>query len=321
MLTPTTYYGLDAFLLQGDGLAVTVVPQLGAKIVSLLDKHNGLEWLAGPGTRPVKPLAYGAAFEKQDMSGWDEMFPTISACPYPGAGPAHGAALPDHGEVWSLPWALEDATDKELRLSVSGRALPYRLERTLAFTAPDTLALHYDLVNLGENPLPYIWAAHPQFACGAGAQVVLPPPVTQVCNVLPPAWGWGEPEVRYGWPLATGADGQAQQIDQVRGPALRQARKFYTLPDERISSATLVRQGTGDWLRLAWDADAAPYFGLWVDEGALHHQSVVALEPATGFYDSLAVAWARQRVRVLGPGQSTAWTLTVQAGSELQGRS
>jgi galactose mutarotase-like enzyme len=313
-LHQTTWHDLDAWLLESAALRAVVVPRLGAKIVSLLDKRSGTEWLAGPGSRAVKPLAYGAAFEKQDMSGWDEMFPTISACAYPGPGAAHGAPLPDHGEVWALPWAVEEANAGRLRLSVQGRALPYHLARTLAFVAPDTLALHYELVNLGSDPLAYIWAAHPQFDCGAGAQIVLPPGVTQVCNVLPPAWGWGEPEARYAWPQATGMDGTRRQIDQVGGPERRQARKFYVLPDERIGSAALVRQPAGPWLRLAWEPDAVPYFGLWVDEGALHHQAVAALEPATGFYDSLALAWAQQRVAVLGPGQSTAWTLIVQMG-------
>lgn len=313
-LSPTTYHGLDAWLLQSDCLAVTTVPQLGAKIVSLLDRRNGRQWLAGPGPRPVRPLQYGAAFDQQDMSGWDEMFPTISACAYPGPGPAHGVPLPDHGEVWALPWAVEEAAGGRLRLSVQGRALPYRLTRALELIAPDTLAMHYDLINQGEHPMPYIWAAHPQFA-GEEMQIVLPPAVVQVCNVLPPAWGWGEPETVYGWPLAQGVDGQPQQIDAVGPPSSRRARKFYTLPDGRIGWAALAQNTADAWLRLSWDPAAVPYFGLWVDEGALHHQAVAAPEPATGFYDSLARAAEKQQVQTLGPGQSTAWTLTVQVGN------
>jgi hypothetical protein len=41
---------------------------------------------------------------------------------------------------------------------------------------------------------------------------------------------------------------------------------------------------------------------------------VVAPEPTTGFYDSLAVAWEKQEVTVLEPGATRAWTLTVQLG-------
>ncbi len=63
---------------------------------------------------------------------------------------------------------------------MEGHALPYRLTRRLSLAGPATLRFDFHLVNLGAEPMPYIWAAHPQFACGAEAQVVLPPEVTQV---------------------------------------------------------------------------------------------------------------------------------------------
>lgn len=68
-----------------------VVPEMGAKLVSLADKRSGLEWLAGPADRPFRPVPYGADFVQQDMSGWDEMFPTIVACAYPAPGENHGS--------------------------------------------------------------------------------------------------------------------------------------------------------------------------------------------------------------------------------------
>ena len=71
----------------------------------------------------------------------------------------------------------------------------------------------------------------------------------------------------------------------------------------------------GDWLRMAWDAAQVPYLGLWVDEGALNAASVAAPEPATGFYDSLALAWQKRRVTVLQPGAEVTWWLTVQLGT------
>ncbi len=68
--------------------------------------------------RPLKPAGYGADFVSQDMSGWDEMMPTISACRF------RNITLPDHGEVWGIPWNIDKAT-AELCFSVNGVALPY----------------------------------------------------------------------------------------------------------------------------------------------------------------------------------------------------
>ena len=43
-----------------------------------------------------------------DASGFDECFPTIGACAYPEA-PWQGVIAPDHGELWTLPWAWQEA--------------------------------------------------------------------------------------------------------------------------------------------------------------------------------------------------------------------
>jgi galactose mutarotase-like enzyme len=152
----TAWHSLNAWVLDTDVLSIVIIPELGAKIVSLFDKRSQLEWLVGPGARRLKKVPYGATFTEQDMSGWDEMFPTINACKYPGPGDRHGAALPDHGEVWSLPWTLDEVGEGRLTLSVSGQALPYRLTRTLEFSAADTVRLHYRVNNLGSTLMPYM---------------------------------------------------------------------------------------------------------------------------------------------------------------------
>ena len=98
---------------------------------------------------------------------------------------------------------------------MEGRGLPYRLARRLVLAEPDLLRFDYHLANLGRDPMPYIWAAHPQFACGQNAEVILPPHVSQVCNVLPESWGWGVPEQLYAWPQVTGAEGAAVHLDRI----------------------------------------------------------------------------------------------------------
>ena len=69
------------------------------------------------------------------------------------------------------------------------------------------------------------------------------------------------------------------------------------------------------WLRLQWDAQLVPYLGLWVDEGALNPESVAALEPMTGFYDSLSLAYDRKLIAMIEPGDTHEWTLNVRVGT------
>ncbi|RME44119.1 MAG: DUF5107 domain-containing protein [Chloroflexi bacterium] len=314
-VSKTSWRNQDALLLENETIRIIVVPHIGAKLVSLFDKRSGREWLVDSGDRPLKPIPYGASFVEQDMSGWDEMFPTIVPCSYPAPGTRSGVHLPDHGEVWALPWTIEAATSRALQLSVDGVALPYRLTRTLSFIAHDGLEMHYKVVNLGEEPMPYIWAAHPQFVCSEGAEIRFPPAIREVCNTIPAEWGWGEPESRFDWPEAINPRGRRVRLDQVGPPSLQQGRKFFTLPDARPGWAGLIRQPHADWLRLEWDPERVPYLSVWVDEGALSHESVVALEPTTGFYDSLEVAWNKGLVTILEPGETQTWTLRVRLGT------
>jgi hypothetical protein len=138
-LTPSEWRGQPAWALESARLRVVTTAGVGAKIVSITDKAAGHEWLVAPADRSFGLLTYGATFIEQDMSGWDEMFPTIKACAYPQPGPYAGAALPDHGEVWALPWEMIAAEDGALTLGVDGRALPYRLMRTLRLDDAATL--------------------------------------------------------------------------------------------------------------------------------------------------------------------------------------
>jgi galactose mutarotase-like enzyme len=317
-ISQASWYGQEAWVLENNIIRTVVVPDLGAKLVSLIDKRTQLEWLVGPGDRPFKKVSYGANFVDQDMSGWDEMFPTIVACEYPAPGKQIGTPLPDHGEVWPLSWIVEPAGPERLRVSVKGKALQYRLTRTLGYRATDTLQMDYELENLGQERMPYIWAAHPQFVCGDEAEIVLPSQVKEVCNTIPAEWGWGEPETRFDWPETLSVDGQRVRIDRIGPATLNQVRKFFVVPETSVSWAGLIRQPVKNWLRLDWDPYLVPYLGVWIDEGLLSHESVGALEPMTGFYDSLAVAWDKKQVAMIEPGEINSWTLSVRLGTSDQ---
>lgn len=308
------WHGQDALLLETTALRVVVVPEMGAKIVSLFDKQAELEWLVGPGDKDFSPVPYGASFIEQDMSGWDEMFPTIVACDYPLPGRHQGVFLPDHGEIWTLPWTVDEFAGGSIRMSVESRALPLKFTRTLGFSAENELTLVYEVSNHGSEQLPYLWAAHPQFDMGDSAEIILPAQVRRVISTTGAEWGWGPPETAYDWPLAVTLEGITFRLDHVGPPSLKRARKFFIERDQRISWSALVRNPGEEWLVMSWSTDELPYFGLWVDEGALGENSVATPEPMTGFYDGLNIALAKGEIALINPGESQQWLLTVQTG-------
>jgi galactose mutarotase-like enzyme len=316
LLTRDTWHGVRAWRLEDDALRIIVVPAAGGKIVSLLDRRAGYEWLIQPAqSNPFRLLPPGTVYNDEQVGGWDEMLPTILAGPYPEPGPYEGRALPDHGELWTMVWEDVCTGDGAIRLTADGVALPYRLERTLTLVAAaggTALRFDYALRNNGAAAFSYLWAAHPQFACEPAARIVLPPDVTAVINVVPESWGpeWGPPGTVNPWPEKAGAGRQ----NLVRDTSPKIGRKFYLPPEAPIAWAGLEQPNAGCWLRLTWDAASQPYCGIWIDEGYLNKIPAVAIEPSTGYYDDLGAAYRNGRVAVLQPGAVARWWLEVGVG-------
>jgi galactose mutarotase-like enzyme len=303
-ISADTWHRLAAIRLESERMRVVIVPDLGAKIVSLFDKDHNYEWLVPP-IRPLKQTTYGADFVSQDMSGWDEMMPTITPCE------VDGFHFPDHGEVWSIPWQVNRTADG-ISATVNGIARPYAFTRLATLKTPDILELTYHLRNTGTAAMPYLWAAHPQFLAEESTRIVFPAEATQVINVVADDPVWGAVGASYPWPVAKGRDGQTWRLDRVRPVDRHACRKFYLPPDRPIGWAALVQEERGCQLRMSWSPAELPYLGLWVDEGTYNRLPVAAPEPSNGYYDGLEKAIANQRVTVLAPGEESRWRLRVQ---------
>jgi hypothetical protein len=189
--------------------------------------------------------------------------------------------------------------------------MPYCFTRSAALIAPNCLELRYILTNTGQTAFPYLWAAHPQFAADAHTRILLPPEVARVVNVIDEDPVWGRAGESCDWPEAVSADGQTWHLDRVRPAEKRACRKFYVPREQPVGWAALVNERLGCQLRLDWSPSAAPYLGLWVDEGMYNSAPVAALEPSNGYYDSLERAVDNHKVSVLDSGKDAAWTLRV----------
>src|SRR5882672_5385838 len=91
--------GFSAHVLSSRKLRITVVPELGAKIISLKDLHTGREWMWHPrGGLKLFRNRPGDDFSQSPLVGVDEGLPTVPLF--------FGRAreLPDQGELWCIPW-------------------------------------------------------------------------------------------------------------------------------------------------------------------------------------------------------------------------
>lgn len=308
-ITQTDWYGFPAWELGNDTIRSVIVPQFGAKIASLQDKRSGHEWMLPATLRPVRPIPYDATFIEYDMSGWDEMFPTIGVCEYPVPGAYQGAHLPDHGEVWAMEWAIESAYDA-LVLSVKGRALPYTLRRSTRVEG-DALVLNYEVHNTGSETLYYLWSAHPLLNTNEHTRLILPDNITEIVNIIGNHPVLGEFGTRHTFPQTD----SGFRLDRVASASSKTSRKFIAPPEETINWAILRQEDSGAFLRMDWDAKRVPYFGVWVDEGYYTVTPCIAPEPMTGYHDSLTTAYANNRATSLSPEEKHVWEVKLTLGT------
>ncbi len=310
MVKQTSFRGSDAILMESTAIKLIVLPQAGGSVVSLQYKETGKEWLVGSIGDGIRQASYGDIFSEAMMHGWDECFPTIDACRYPLPGSHNQAYLPDHGELWSVPWTYS-MTEHSLITETSGKALPYSFTRMISFIDEQTLRFSYSVMNPSEEPVIALWCAHPLFAGTEHTQIRIPPELEAVlCVVGGKRYEKGQ---SYKW-NQTDADHSGIAIDRLAPIAARDSRKFYAEIPFATGQAGLYEQHTGEFLQMSWSVKELPYFGLWINEGHYNDKLMIALEPCNGFYDSLVEAHKREKTMLLEPGAAAGWTFHVKLG-------
>jgi hypothetical protein len=300
---------LDVVALSTGGLSVSVVPELGGKVCSIV--WCGREVLA---RNPLRPAAYDRPYAEFDASGFDECLPTIGACPYP-EGPWQGVSVPDHGEVWSLPWSY-GVEDARLRLSVHGVRFPYTFEKSIELRSPDAIHIEYALTNLCPFPFKFLWSAHPLLAPRPGMRIHLPAE-TRVRVDWSKDGRLGDLLAEHPWPLTHDRGGQAVDLGLVGGPESGYVDKLYTT---KLSEGwCAVHDPTdGFFVLMRFPVERVPYVGLSINQGGWPVDRPayynLGLEPCNGYPDRLDDAFASGECAEAAPGERLEWSLDVCFG-------
>lgn len=300
-------------LIQKGPCSVQILPRFGGKIASILLENK--ELLQAP-LAPVAPRTQTMPFDESDASGWDECLPSVAGCTVQtAAGPAQ---VPDHGDLWRVPWEIIASGPDSVTLRGACFSLPLVLERTtvLSETAGGwRLANHYKLTNHGNHPAPWSWAAHPLYGAAEGDRIRLPQSIHQLRLEGSGGQRLGAGGVTVNWPIATLAGGGQTDLRMAQSPTSGIGDKLFTgqLTAEE-NWCTIERPSAGVRIHISFDAAATPYLGLWICYGGWPDrpgpkQVCIAPEPSTTPVDSLAVTgpWSR----TLAPGASFSWPMFV----------
>ncbi|KLU62437.1 hypothetical protein CEB3_c11710 [Peptococcaceae bacterium CEB3] len=281
------YRGARAVVLENALLKVTLVPGMGGKIASIIYKPLDSELLWQNSLEKFVESEYDSPFSDGDMSGMDDMFPTIDECFYPD-GPWKGTRLPDHGEVWALPWASH-IHGTAVTLSVFGVRIPYRLSKIVSLSE-GKLDLRYSLKNLSPFDFKFIWALHPLFKVDEFTRIVLPESVKRVINVGNSPLRLGAYGSTHSWPITKHSSGEIYDMSRILPPGKGNYDKYYVQGSVPEGRCALYNERSGMEIGLTFSPEKVPFLGMWINEGAYHAQYNVAPEPCTGAFDRVDIA-------------------------------
>ncbi len=317
-ITTERQEGLEVVRMSNGLVSLTLMPGLGGKLSSLRDLRNDREWLWRHPRMPYRSLPHGSSYiHEADTGGWDECFPSVAPCSYP-AEPWAGAAIQDHGELWSQPARLQLrhlGAAVALETTWRGVALPYSFSRAVRLAADSPrLRVDYRVVSHSDAPLPFIWSAHPLIAIEPGMELRTPPGARFNCNGTSPP-GLTDSLAGLPFPLTAQMPGGPLSLERLPAPEAALSMKLWSDPLAEGWAALTARDGA---LRMSWDVGELPQLALWLNLGAWAGDGGtpyynLGIEPCIGAQDSLATAVTeRNMYATLPPRGARSWRLEVE---------
>jgi galactose mutarotase-like enzyme len=310
--------GLEAVVIENGLLRLTVVPQLGGKIVSLVRCESGHEFLLQPheSTQAYQLPIYGDRFGEYESSGFDDCLPTVAECFYPEE-PFLSRQLPDHGDVWCLPAKVE-AFEDQINLTTVLRSLPLRFTRTVRLQG-NQVRLDYEATNLSESTVKFLWSAHPLLKVEPAAEIILPQEVREVEVAWSKDERLGKAGDRCPWPEATDCFGRPVELNRISSVIEGTAEKLFT-PRLSDGFCGMFLPQANESIAFRFDTRQVPYIGIWICQGGWPgnrstQDFTVALEPCNGRPDSLDDAIIRNECAVLAGAATLQWWLEIEVNS------
>lgn len=298
------YRGTESLIIENDYLAVTVLP-FGGRIVSILDKSINKEFLMQQEGVKYNQREYDSDYDEADPAGFDDMFPTIVKSFYPDY-PWEGILLPDHGEVWSLPWDYNIKSDA-VKMSVNGIRLPYRLEKEISITDKKKLRIDYKAINVSNFDMKFIWTAHPMLIAEEGLEFELPAECDRAVSVENGSQRTGEYGNIFNW-----RDHAKKGINTFRDPGKRNIEKYYFLDRVKSGFIRIRYPSTGSRLSLDFPAEKVPYIGIYIDEGGWKKDIMYMIpEPCTAPMDRIDISDLYGKSSIINKHSAIEWYLII----------
>ncbi|WP_051326443.1 DUF4432 family protein [Aliagarivorans taiwanensis] len=308
------YKGLPSIVLENARLRAEWLPECVAKLASLVLKHHQapLELLSQSSLQKLQLPSLGACFADYDTSGFDECFPTIEECQLVSESAQGNVTrlMPDHGEVWAMPWQVETLSRQALRFSVYSASFGYTLSKTLILDEQGLRSEYCVELDSDAPALPYIWTPHALFAVHPDTELLIPAHMDSIYNVFGGSEYLGEFAAIHRYPLLARNDQAPLDLSLIEPQQAGNCEKYYFNSPLQAGDSFGFRNRYCE-VEMRVDHQQIPYLGVWKNQGGFKGEYNFALEPCSGIYDSTARAHERGTCKVLQPGERTTWRFDI----------
>lgn len=266
-------------------LEVHVLEDFGAKIASIIYKEKDFQLLFQPSMGKYEKPELGDSFEEYDTSGIDEMLPTIDRSYYPNT----DIELFDHGNIWTEKWDYE-IEDGALISHIKEPVLGLDFSRRIELDG-NKIKLFYSLENKTDKDLFYLWAFHGLFNFGEDTEIELPK--GSIVNVMK--------DKEYDFDIRK----LGEYPDQG-------SYKFYLADEVEEGMTKIIHKKENIEIIYKFDTEINKYLGIWVTKGGFKGEYNLAIEPSSGYYDSLEKAYKNKKISKIERGQRLTWNLELE---------
>lgn len=284
--------------MENDFLQVDVAPTVGGKIVNILDKSSGYEFLWHNPQLKLKQYSPGAEYDPNFYGAVDELLPNDIP------ETLNGLDSPDHGELWTLAFDYRREQDSLVLAGVLPLCgLAYERKITLRPDSPH-LDLDYRIQNPTGAQRVFLWKLHAALNIEPGDQVVCPARTAQAVDLEWSRWNSLEP---FAWPNIEG-----QRADQI--PPCGDMVDFLFLYDLEAGEMAWKSATRGLTFAYSFDLEVFPYAWFFASYGGFDGHYTAILEPCTAMPLSVNEAAKLGQCSVLQAGEQIETRVTIYAG-------
>lgn len=275
------------------------LPYNGGKLASLVDVKTGKELLAQDENPHYIPQTLSGEYVKSEVSGADDMFPTIDPCRV-GLG---NKLYPCHGEVCRVAHKLR-LEDGFFETEYVSKELGYKYTKKITADEGGAIVVSYVISNETPYDLPCLWAMHFMIAAVKGGEVLTPYTDGSLGEIM------FDEKSEFG----KGGDSVATNRKMLLSGEFSKegnAYKFYYTQPLKNGICGYYNPLTDKTLTLNYDKDKIPYLGVWMNNGMFKNMYNAAIEPCTVPFDSPANAESRGYTCTIEKNKKISFDITI----------